>query len=190
MNKAVFFDRDGVLTKTLFNKKYNEYLPPHNIDELEIYDDVIQSVSDIINSGYLAFVVSNQPDYAKGKTSLENLHSVIRSFSELLESNGVLIKEYYYCFHHPEGIVPEYSLKCRCRKPETLFIEKAFEKYNISASDSFFIGDRDSDILCGYRMGIKTIYLNRNRIPLINFTVKPDFVFNSLSESADFIKSS
>ena len=39
---------------------------------------------------------------------------------------------------------------------------KAAELNNINLKKSYMIGDRSSDILCGKRVGCKTIFIDRN----------------------------
>jgi D-glycero-D-manno-heptose 1,7-bisphosphate phosphatase len=111
-------------------------------------------------SGYLLFVVSNQPSYAKGKTTLENIKEIHDKFHTILTRTGVTFTEYYYCFHHPDGIIPKFSGKCHCRKPEPYFPLKAKKDYQLDMSASWFIGDRDSDIFCGQNAGVRTIMIN------------------------------
>ena len=98
MNKAVFIDRDGVINKMIFNKKRNEYQPPFNKEELEIYDGVIDSLKELQAKNFKLFLISNQPDYAKGNTYLENLSEVHNELHNILIENNVSFSEYYYCF--------------------------------------------------------------------------------------------
>ncbi len=38
---------------------------------------------------------------------------------------------YYYCYHHPDGVIPEYSIDCECRKPKNYFVLKAISEFDI-----------------------------------------------------------
>jgi len=119
----------------------------------------------ILNAeSYLLFVVSNQPSYAKGKATLENLQAVERVLSDYLNENGVDVSKYYYCYHHPEGVVEGYSGECKCRKPGTLFLEDAIEQFNLDAEECWFIGDRDTDVACGKAMGMRTIQVKNKHV--------------------------
>ncbi len=159
MNKAIFLDRDGTINKLRFNKLLNEYEPPHQPEKFELIDGVIDALRSFRENEYLLFVISNQPDYAKGKCSMDDLLSVHSEFKRQMNIKGVNITEYFYCYHHPNGVVPDYSYDCECRKPKPYFAVKAIEVYDIDKSVSWFIGDRDSDILCGKLAGLKTVYL-------------------------------
>jgi D-glycero-D-manno-heptose 1,7-bisphosphate phosphatase len=160
MNKAVFLDRDGVINPLVYNPETSEYESPHYPDDFSIYPYTLKSLQLLKNFGFIRIIISNQPSYAKGKTSLENIKAIEKLLYTFSEENDGLIDEYYYCYHHPEGIIPEYAQKCRCRKPGTLFIEQAIEKYDLDIHQCYFIGDQDTDILCGNNMLIKTIKID------------------------------
>lgn len=157
MSKAVFLDRDGVINKMIFNNERKEYEPPYKKEDLRLYSGVIESLKKLQDDGFILFVISNQPDYAKGKTSLESLTEVHGELDNILKKNNINISEYYYCYHHPDGTVPGYSIKCECRKPGNYFVMKAVSGYDIDKDDSWFIGDRDKDIECGINSGLRTI---------------------------------
>jgi D-glycero-D-manno-heptose 1,7-bisphosphate phosphatase len=160
MNKAVFLDRDGVINPLIYNPDTSEYESPHYPEDFSIYPYVIKSLKLIKGSGYKIILVSNQRSYAKGKTSLENIKAIEELLKDFSTENGGLIDEYYYCYHHPNGVMPEYTVSCRCRKPDTLFLEEAVKKFDLDITNSYFIGDQDTDIQCGKAMGVKTIKIN------------------------------
>ncbi|MBI5401953.1 MAG: HAD-IIIA family hydrolase [Ignavibacteriae bacterium] len=164
MKKAVFLDRDGVLTKMIYNEITCEFEPPHCIENLEILEGVYESLKQLNENDFILFLVSNQPDYAKGKTSIENLYEVGIEFRNRIINNGIQIKEYYYCYHHPDGKVKEYSFICNCRKPSTFFVEKAIAEFGIVREKSWFIGDRESDIQCGKTAKLNTVYISKDNL--------------------------
>ena len=163
MNKAVFLDRDGVINPLVYNQNTLEYESPHYPEDYSIYTYVLKSLRLIKEHDFRIFVVSNQPSYAKGKTSLENIKAIEKLLLDFSIENGRLIDKFYYCYHHPNGIVPEYTISCLCRKPNTLFLEKAVEKYELDKTNCYFIGDQDTDIKCGKAMGFKTIKINNKQ---------------------------
>ncbi|MDQ3021676.1 MAG: HAD-IIIA family hydrolase [Bacteroidota bacterium] len=186
MNKAIFLDRDGVINGLIFNSERNEYEPPHKTTDLKLLDGVIDVLKMFIENGYKLFIVSNQPDYAKGKTTLENLKEVHNELHRILIKNNILFTDYFYCYHHPEGIVREYSFDCECRKPKTYFILKAISDYNINKNNSWFIGDRDTDIECGKRSGLKTILVG-NKYDINTKKFEPDFFASDLIKTSEII---
>jgi D-glycero-D-manno-heptose 1,7-bisphosphate phosphatase len=163
VNKAVFLDRDGVINPLVYNIATGEYESPLYPEDFSVYPYVIKALQGIKELGFVTIIVSNQPSCAKGKTSMENTKAIEKLLSDFADENGHLIDAYYYCYHHPNGIVPELTGACRCRKPGTSFLEQAIECYKIDIKRSWFIGDQDSDIQCGNTMGIKTIKINNKQ---------------------------
>jgi D-glycero-D-manno-heptose 1,7-bisphosphate phosphatase len=183
-SKAVFLDRDGVINPLVYNPNTSEYESPHYPGDFSIYTYVIKSLRLIKKHGYKIIIVSNQPSYAKGKTSLENIKAIEKLLSDFSAENGELIDEYYYCYHHPDGIVPEYAISCRCRKPNTLFLEKAVEKFGLNKEKCCFIGDQDADIMCGKAMGFYTIKIDNKHSMCKSGTTTPDDFASDLYDAA------
>jgi len=161
MSKAVFLDRDGVINPPVFNPKTSEFESPHYIEDYSVYPSVLKALRELKDENYHLFVVSNQPSHAKGKIPLENIKAIEQLLSDYLTENGITVDKYYYCYHHPDGVVPEYSYKCKCRKPGTLFLEDAVNRFDLNAEECWFVGDRDTDIECGKAMGMRTILIKR-----------------------------
>ena len=182
-NKAVFLDRDGVINPLVYNMETGEYESPHYPEDFSIFTYVLKSISLLKEHGYKIIVVSNQPSYAKGKTSMENLRAIEKLLEDFSEENGKLIDKFYYCYHHPDGIVPEYSGKCECRKPGTLFLEDAVKKFNLDAATCCFIGDQDTDIKCGKAMGMRTVKINNKHSSKKSGAEKPDRFAANLLEA-------
>ena len=151
--KAVFFDRDGTLT--------NSSTPPATADKLVLADGAIETLEKLKAAGYLLFLVSNQPDIAKGTSSAVNVLGVCNRFAELTQG---LFTEYMYCFHRGED-------NCRCRKPNPYFVNRAIDEYHINRKQSWFVGDTDKDMLCGIRARIRQI-----RVPETNLSCVADII--------------
>ncbi len=187
MVEAVFLDRDGVLNELVLNPATGEYEPPHRIEDMRLFPYAIECLEKLQDSGYELFLISNQPDYAKGKTTLEALEKVHKKFDQLLTSQGIHFREYYYCFHHPQGIIPEYASECICRKPKPFFLFKAEEDYNIDLGNSWMIGDRDTDIECGKAGGTKTILIEESLSVHKRGKSLPDYKTKNLKEAVNII---
>jgi len=187
LKKAVFCDRDGVLNKLVLREERKEFEPPHSPEELKFFEKVLDGLLLLQKSGFEIFVVSNQPDFAKGKTGYTDIISVSDKFKNVIKENGIKIREYYYCFHHPEAVLDDLRVRCECRKPGTKFVEEAINKYDIERKDSFFIGDRNSDILCGRRAGLKTILVKNPDSDYKEDENKPEFESDSFFEAVKII---
>jgi D-glycero-D-manno-heptose 1,7-bisphosphate phosphatase len=187
MHKAVFLDRDGVMNRLVYNPDTDEYESPHQVNDLELFPGLCDTLCTIREQGYLLFLISNQPSFAKGKTSLENIKAIHEKLHSQLKENGILFSEYYYCYHHPHGIVPEYTFECECRKPKPYFILKAKEQYNLELKESWFIGDQDMDIFCGQACGLRTILIDEEHSSKKRGRSRPDFMVHNLKEAATIL---
>ena len=150
--KAVFLDRDGTINK------YIGFL--RNIDEFELLPGVADAIKIINTSGYLAIVVTNQPVIARGEVNFEQLQEIHNKMETLLGKQGAYLDAIYFCPHHPhkgfKGEIHEFKIECGCRKPKPGMLIQAAEDFNIDLSQSWMIGDGESDILAGKASGCKT----------------------------------
>jgi D-glycero-D-manno-heptose 1,7-bisphosphate phosphatase len=185
--KAVFLDRDGVLDALVLNKATNEYEAPHSVGELKLLPMVIPGLKRLQAAGYELFLVSNQPDYAKGKSTLAELKLVHSRFDRLMKDHGVHFRQYYYCFHHPQGVVPRYSYECECRKPKPFFLIKAGEAYGLNLAASWMVGDTDKDVGCGKDAGVNTILVGYKLSVKQRVDSVPDYRAKNLNEAVDII---
>ena len=144
MRKCVFLDRDGVL-----NEDRTDYV--YRIEDLVIPDGVVEGLRLLKDAGYMLIVITNQAGIAKG---LYTRADVMRCYEYLQEQCGYLLDDIYYCPHHPD-----YDTQSLMRKPDSLLLEKAIAKYQISTADSWMVGDAIRDIRAGQRVGVRTIQI-------------------------------
>jgi len=171
MVKAVFLDRDGVINANLVRN--GKPVAPTNLAEFRILPGAANAVRLLKDAGFLAIVVTNQPDVRTGLTSkatMEAMHDEIR--------RQILVDDFFICFHVDAD-------NCSCRKPKPGLILDAAKKYNIDVASSYIIGDRWRDILAGQAAGCRTIFIDygfvQDRLATADRTVK------SLAEAAEFI---
>jgi D-glycero-D-manno-heptose 1,7-bisphosphate phosphatase len=74
-----------------------------------------------------------------------------------LKEKGCTVDGIFFCPHHAQGVVPEYSVACECRKPKTGLIEQARNAFDIDMSGSYVVGDRYSEIELANRLNLKGI---------------------------------
>jgi len=185
--KAAFVDRDGVINDLVFNPQTKVYEAPQDPARLTIIPGVLDGLKLLAKAGYELFVVSNQPDYAKGKATMETLQTIASDIDMKLLAGGVKVRQYFYCYHHPEGIVKDLTGPCECRKPSPYFLLKAAKEYDLSLSDSWMIGDLDTDIECGQSAGCKTTLLLNEQSKEKRGRSKPDWVALTLLDAARYI---
>ena len=187
MIKAVFFDRDGVLNQEIYRKKLKKWSAPHNHKEVKINKSTLKTLKILKTRGFLLFVISNQPDYAIGMTSLKNLKEVHKKINKIFKSHLIIINNFYYSYKHPESLKKNHGPPCFDRKPNPYFINKAKKKYKLDLNNTWIIGDRQTDMECGLRAKIQTIGLANNRYKF-NKKKKPHFIVKNISNILDIIK--
>ena len=147
MDKAVFLDRDGVINE--------DYGFVHKIEDFHIFPEVYPALKKLQEAGFKLFIVTNQSGIAVGYYTLEDFEKITNYMLKRFEKENIKIEKVYFCPHHPEGIIPELSIKCRCRKPESGMIRQALKEFNINPAKSFLIGDKENDIKAAHKEGIK-----------------------------------
>ncbi len=147
MNRAVFLDRDGVLTRALLRdgKAYAPVTP----DEMEMDADAPAALARLKAAGFLLIVVTNQPDVARGATlraGVERMHAALRA--------ALPLDAVFVCYHDDADA-------CACRKPLPGMLLQAASEYAIDVAASFLVGDRWRDIDAGAAAGCRTVWIDR-----------------------------
>lgn len=181
MNKAVFIDKDGTLIPDI----------PYNIDLelIELEENSIRGLKEIKRAGYLLIIISNQSGVARGYFAEKELERVKEKLTLLLTNQGIKLDGFYYCPHHPEGIIKEYIADCGCRKPKAGMIIKAAEDFEVDLSQSWMIGDILNDVEAGNTAGCRTILIdNGNETEwIMNKNRQASAIVKSINEAAELI---
>lgn len=183
LRPAVFFDKDGTLVIDV----------PYNVDcaRICVAPGAFEAARRLSDAGYLIVIVSNQSGVARGYFSAAEVHQVSEYLHELLRAESVPLAGFYFCPHHPEGAVREYSIQCDCRKPAPGLLQQAAANLGIDLSRSWMIGDILDDIEAGHRAGCRSILCDVGsetqwqRSPLRT----PDHIVADLGAAADCILS-
>lgn len=181
MNRALFLDRDGVLDELVFYPSSNEWESPRTLADLVMIEGITEPLQRFLDAGWLLFIVTNQPSYAKGKTTIEDTHAV---HNAVLARLGVPITRSYVCFHHPDSIVPDLRVACECRKPGAKSLRDAAREFDVDLGASWMVGDQDSDLLCGRAAGCKVALIENERSADKRGAVEPDLRVATLAQLA------
>ena len=149
--KAAFLDRDGTIvvhTPYLSSPEQLKLLP-HAVEGIRLFND----------HDYLIIVVTNQSGVARGYFDEQSLIQIHEKLKKILIREKAEVDAFYYCPHHAEGVVEEYSVPCDCRKPRPKMLFDAARQYNIDLSQSIMIGDSPADILAGKEAGCKSVLI-------------------------------
>ncbi len=145
MAKAVFLDRDHTLNPD------SGYISDPN--KFDLYPWVPGELAKLKAHGFLLIVVSNQSGIARGLITWEQLNLIHRKMDEILSRLvNIKIDSYQVCPHHPdEG--------CACRKPQAKLFIAAAKAHKIDLSQSYMIGDRETDMDAAKNAGVKKALL-------------------------------
>ena len=146
IKRAVFLDRDGTLIHE------NEYL--RRPEEVSLFSGACAALRQLQDAGFLLFIVSNQSGVGRGYFTLAEVENVHRHLTDELAREGVRFAKIFFA---PE--VPEQP--SRGRKPSPQFLFDARDEFGVDLSQSYMIGDKLSDLQCGWNGGVKKCLLVR-----------------------------
>jgi D-glycero-D-manno-heptose 1,7-bisphosphate phosphatase len=138
MRPAVFLDRDGTLIEE------RGYLS--RLEEISLFEDAPDALRLLRDAGFALVLVTNQAGVARGFFDEAFVQEAHRHLAGLLANEGIVLDGYYYCPHHPDGVVPAYTRTCRCRKPGPGMVEQAAADLDIAVDASFVVGDKWLDV--------------------------------------------
>jgi len=180
LKRAVFFDRDGTLIKSV------HYL--NDADHVELIDGAAQVLKELKAAGYLRIIVTNQAAIAKGLLTEEGLIEIQARLDALLLGQGASIDGWYFC---PEKRVSEgfEAIDYPDRKPGPGMLLEAARDFDISLAHSWMIGDMLSDTIAGKNAGCKGSILIKTASfrPEYETHSSVDFVVDKLSSVNDII---
>jgi D-glycero-D-manno-heptose 1,7-bisphosphate phosphatase len=147
---AVFLDRDGTLVEEV------PYL--HDPARVALLGGV-GALARLAAAGYALVVVTNQAGVARGLYDEAAVDAVHRRLAELLAAAGVRLDAVLHCPHHPEGTVPGYARRCRCRKPGPGMLEAAAGRLGLDLAGSYLIGNHPTDVGAAVAAGVTPLYV-------------------------------
>ena len=146
---AVFLDRDGTLIEEI------GYL--NDLSRLKLFPYSIDAVRLLNRAGFQIVVVTNQAGIARGIVSESFVHQAHQHIDALMRAGGARIDAFYYCPHHPDGVVDGFNVACTCRKPSPGLWQRAAQDLDLDLSRSFSVGDRRLDAEAGQAAGTTTV---------------------------------
>jgi histidinol-phosphate phosphatase family protein len=149
---VVFLDKDGTLLDNV----------PYNADpsRIRLAPGAEEALPRLSEAGFRLAVVSNQSGVALGHFPEHALAGVHARLQELLAALGVPLDGFYYCPHHPDGVLPMYAIRCTCRKPAPGLLFRAARDLGADLTRSWLIGDILDDVEAGNHAGCGTVLLD------------------------------
>lgn len=172
VNKAVFFDRDGVLNH-LVERANGEFTAPWDVSEFDLISGSKMAVDIVKSIGFKAFVVTNQPDVYDGNLPDSHLNIMSRMLKAWLRVDEVLCA---------------YERGSAWYKPNNGMIETLVKQYKIERGASYIIGDRWKDIVAGHKSKLNTIFVGHEyTYPLEYEHIQPDYIVDNVLQACTLI---
>jgi D-glycero-D-manno-heptose 1,7-bisphosphate phosphatase len=146
MNLAVFLDRDG----TIIEDKH--YL--RDAEEVVIVPGAATALARLQTAGFKLFIVSNQSGVGRGYFTMAEVELVNDHLVKQFGRSGVRFEKIYIAPEAPD--VPSHG-----RKPSPRFLFDARDEFGLDLEHSFMIGDKLSDLECGWNAGVMKSILVR-----------------------------
>ena len=173
MRRAVFLDRDGVLTRS--EVREGKPFAPRQLVDFELLPGVAEAVRALHGADWRLVVVTNQPDVATGKIDRSVLDAMHARLREWLPLDDIRV-----CLHVDADA-------CDCRKPKPGLLLAAARELDLALADSFMVGDRWRDVSAGKAAGCRTIFVDCGYAEPLR--EPPDFVVRNLPEATALILS-
>lgn len=141
--KLIILDRDGVINHDSphFIKSPEEWIP---------LTGSMEAIAALKTAGFIVAVCTNQSGVGRGYYSEAILASIHQKMTDLLAKHGHAFDAIVYCPHTPEA-------HCHCRKPKSGMVLALLAQFNVSAQDTWVVGDSWRDMEAGMTVGCKTL---------------------------------
>jgi len=170
---VIFLDRDGVLNV----EETGTYI--NSPDQLQVFDFAPLALATLRLLGHRCFLVTNQAGVGMGYLTPETLNAIHDKLClSIGEFDGI-----YTCMHSKDA-------GCDCRKPKPGLLLQAAKEHGIDLGESYFVGDRPSDIEAAYNAGCVSVavlsgHLTRESIGELPH--QPDMIFDNVLAFAEYL---
>jgi imidazoleglycerol-phosphate dehydratase/histidinol-phosphatase len=148
--RILFVDRDGTIIKEPADEQIDSFA------KLEFYPGVLQYLPKIAKElDFELVMVSNQDGLGTASFPEDTFWPVQNFILKTLENEGVVFSNICIDRTFPADNAPT-------RKPGTGLLTQYFDTEQYDLQNSYTIGDRKNDVLLGYNLDAKAIWLNEN----------------------------
>ena len=143
----VIFDRDGTLIEHV----------PHLVDPTEIRfkPELVPGLTALKIAGFRFGMITNQSVVGRGLATLQQVKETNSIIINYLAANAIEFEFVLICPHAP-------SDGCDCRKPNIGLGTRAVNEYQVLPKASYMVGDQESDIVFGKKLGCRVVQVKGN----------------------------
>lgn len=179
MDKALFLDRDGTL---IVNRDYLA-----DPAQVELMPGVREGLSHFMARGYRLFLFTNQSGVGRGMFSLDAVKRCNERMFDLLDLPFPGFTEVCIATESPD-------MPTVYRKPSPRFILEMIEKYSLTPTETWMVGDMPCDMQAGLNAKVKTAWIKQSHVSLVPDGVRlfrdfSAFAASCLEEKPDFAPS-
>jgi D-glycero-D-manno-heptose 1,7-bisphosphate phosphatase len=141
MQRAVFVDRDGVICRNRddYVKSWEEFVFLHG---------ALKALARLARLELYIVVITNQSIINRSMVPVDVVEEIHARMVRAIEAAGGRIDRVMVCPHRPDE-------HCACRKPQPGLLLAAAEELDLDLSQSFLIGDAESDMQAGRAVGCR-----------------------------------